>query len=403
MTEIDLEEINKAKLVKTRIKLVLIILILLAVGGSLFIFKPSNQETAATHQNTEVGAGSHALNIDKVWRHKLEENLEDQNVSLNDKIEEIKAELLDANKQVEEAKDKEIAGLREKLKFLEIEFGASKNQDQQVELNLPEQLPRINRYNLMLSNPKNSKDYKPLKMADNYIAAGSFVKGILLSGVDVSTSIKTANDPEPVLIRLIDYGTLPRKFKSDVKDCHIIGSSYGDLSSERAKIRVEKLSCTEIATSEIIETEISGYVSGEDGRAGLRGIVVSIDQKYLANAQIFGTLGGIAKSAVPEPQVINPFLGITKQASVSDKIGNNVVNGAGSSLDKLADYYIDRAEAIQPVIQVAAGRAVDVIFTEGVYFGTTHLKSAISKKREERLKSSVEHESNLLVNQMENR
>ena len=225
---------------------------------------------------------------------------------------------------------------------------------------------------------------------------------MLLSGVDVSTSIKTAHDPEPVLIRLTDYGNLPRKFKSDIKDCHIIASSYGDLSSERAKIRVEKLSCTEIATGEIIETEIAGYASGEDGRSGLRGMVVSVDQKYLMNAQIFGTLGGITKTAGESSY--NPMLGaygLAKPPSFSEKITSNLAEGGGNSLDRVSEYYIDKAESIQPVIQISAGRKIDVIFTEGVYFGTSKLKSQLAKKREEKLSNDARSDNNLLINQME--
>jgi conjugal transfer pilus assembly protein TraB len=211
--------------------------------------------------------------------------------------------------------------------------------------------------------------------------------------LDVSTSIKTASDPEPVLIRVTNFGTLPRKFSSDLKDCHIVGSAYGDLSSERAKIRIEKLSCVEIKTAEVVETEIAGYVSGEDGRAGLRGIIVSVDQKYMVNAQIFGTLGGLASSSTPSPTSYNPFTvasGAVRPQSAQQNLTSGLLNGASNSLDKISDYYIDRAESIQPVVQVAAGREIDIIFTEGVYFGTSNLKRSISQKRDEKMRQTGE-------------
>lgn len=40
--------------------------------------------------------------------------------------------------------------------------------------------------------------------------------------------------------------------------------------------------------------------------------------------------------------------------------------GLSSAFGKLADFYIKRAEQMQPVIQVAAGRAVDIVITQGI-------------------------------------
>lgn len=327
----------------------------------------------------EVGAASKALDVDKMWRQKIEESMLDQGSELSNKIEELKKEL--ANPKP----NHELYSLQEKIKFLEAELAEKPDLTPTEKVASP---PQISKYIVPLTNPKNAKDYQPTKTAENYITSGSFAKGVLLSGLDVSTAVKTVHDPEPVLIKVTDHGTLPRSFKSDLKDCHIIGAAYGDLSSERAKVRIEKLSCTEVSSGEIIETEISGYIAGEDGRSGLRGIVVSVDQKYLANAQIFGTLSGITNSYAPVPKITNMGAVLPEQ----QKLSGNMLKGASSSLDKLAEYYIERAESIQPVIQISAGREIDVIFTEGVYFGTTHLKLSLAKKREERLKRMVEEQ-----------
>ena len=127
---------------------------------------------------------------------------------------------------------------------------------------------------LKLSNKKLSGNLASKKKTiENTIPAGAFAKAVLIGGVDASTSITAQNDPRPVLLRVTDHGNLPRRFKSDLKACHVLASSYGDLSSERVYMRLEKLTCTERLTGEISETEVSGYIVGEDGRAGVRGIV----------------------------------------------------------------------------------------------------------------------------------
>jgi conjugal transfer pilus assembly protein TraB len=65
---------------------------------------------------------------------------------------------------------------------------------------------------------------------------------------------------------------------------------------------------------------------------------------------------------------------------------DGVTTGAASSMDRLSKYYIDRAESLQPIVEIGAGRYVDVIFTEGVFFGSSELKKAIAKKRDELIK-----------------
>ena len=47
--------------------------------------------------------------------------------------------------------------------------------------------------------------------------------------------------------------------------------------------------------------------------------------------------------------------------------GNNV--GVSGAFDKLADYYIKRAEQLQPVVIVNAGRIVNIVFSKGSRYG----------------------------------
>lgn len=115
------------------------------------------------------------------------------------------------------------------------------------------------------------------KSVDHYVPAGSFARGVLTSGVVASTSVGSSSNPRPVHIQLTDFGTLPRKFKSDIKGCFLIGTSYGDMASERVFMRLEKMSCVERKTGEVIELTVDGYVSGEDGANGVRGILVDRD------------------------------------------------------------------------------------------------------------------------------
>jgi len=234
---------------------------------------------------------------------------------------------------------------------------------------------------------RNARSNMPLKTVDNTVPAGAFAKAILLGGVDASASIQASSDPRPALLRITDPGTLPRKFRSDLKGCHALAACYGDISSERVFMRLEKLTCIERKTGEIVEVKVQGYVAGEDGRTGIRGSVVDRAGESMRNVLMGGFLGGVgeflsqSKSAV----TFSPVAGLAQANPMG--MGEMLKAGAGkginNALEKYADFYIKRAEQLQPVIQVAAGRQVDIVFTEGVPIGDSIYRQAIGRSNDQ--------------------
>ncbi|MDI9640433.1 TraB/VirB10 family protein [Geitlerinema splendidum] len=214
--------------------------------------------------------------------------------------------------------------------------------------------------------------------------AGAFAKTILLSGLDASSAMTASSDPRPMLLRLIDPGTLPRRFQSDLKDCHCTASAYGDLSSERVYARLEKLTCIERTTGEIIETQVAGYIAGSDGKAGIRGVVASKDGQFLGRSLVGGVFAGLSNVANPQNRQaqVNPFApNQVSPPNIGDIFTAGMTSGVSTALDRLSQYYIDRAEQLQPVIQVAAGQVVDIVFTQGTFRGaqTAHDESKSEK------------------------
>jgi conjugal transfer pilus assembly protein TraB len=212
----------------------------------------------------------------------------------------------------------------------------------------------------------------------NVLPAGAFAQAVLIGSVDANCGVSSTSDPKPVLLRLLENGTLPNNFKSNLKRCVAIGASHGDLSSERVYIRLERMSCIDKRTGEVIETDVAGYVAGEDGKAGIRGDVVDRSGSMLARAAVGGFFGGI--SQYMQGSIMNQQLSqLTKETGGNalfnvDALKQGGVQGVGSALDKLSDYYIKRAEQLQPVIQVAAGRTVDIVFTHGAKIGSQSTK-----------------------------
>lgn len=252
----------------------------------------------------------------------------------------------------------------------------------------------IQRTNLMLSNSKSNKN---LKTFDNTIPAGTFAGAVMVGGVDASTSIQASNDPRPVLLRVTDHGTLPRKFKSDLCGCHVLAACYGDISSERVYMRLEKLTCTERKTGEVVEMTVNGYVAGEDGRAGLRGVVVDRAGESMRNAAVGGFLSGMGNflSQSHSPITFSPMNGLaqTNPMTNPEMLKSGAAKGASNALEKYAEFYIKRAEQMQPVIQVQAGRKVDIVFTQGVAFENSAARGEMIRVNDQQRLSQL-HNSN---------
>lgn len=204
---------------------------------------------------------------------------------------------------------------------------------------------------------------------DMYLPAGSIMTGTLISGMDAPTGQNARKEPFPALLRLKHDAILPNRFRADVRECFVIVGGYGDLSSERAYLRGETISCVKNDGS-VIESRIESYTVGEDGKAGLRGRLVSKQGQILAKAMAAGVMEGFAsafnRSPVPTLSLNGGDKQLYQQAFSSDAVQSGGVSGVGSALDRLAKTYIEQADAMYPVIEVDAGRQVEIVLIRGV-------------------------------------
>jgi conjugal transfer pilus assembly protein TraB len=209
------------------------------------------------------------------------------------------------------------------------------------------------------------KDKHTAKTPSTYLPSGSFVRAVLLAGLNAPTGGQAQSNPHPVLLRLVDHAQLPNQFRLKAKDCLIVGSGYGDLSSERAYIRTESLSCVS-PSGEALDLPIKGYVAGEDGKAGVMGRLITKQGQVLANALIAGIGSGLGQAFQQSASTtsISP-LGSTSSVKQGEEFKAGISSGVGKAMDRLAQYYIALAEKLYPVVEVDAGRMVEVVITKG--------------------------------------
>jgi conjugal transfer pilus assembly protein TraB len=200
------------------------------------------------------------------------------------------------------------------------------------------------------------------------IPAGSILRGVLLSGMDAPTGRQSRRDPYPALARIKYDAILPNRFRADVRECFLVLAGYGILGSERAYLRSEAITCVR-ADGGATEVPIDAYATGEDGKVGVRGRVVSKQGKVIAQAMMASFVEGFSKmfSTVPVTTLSTATgqSGTFQNVLTPESLQGAAVSGAGSALDRLSNFFMDMAEEMFPVIEIDAGRAIELVLNRG--------------------------------------
>ena len=201
------------------------------------------------------------------------------------------------------------------------------------------------------------------KKADELLITGSFARARLLNGVEAPTGGQANGNPVPMLLEIKDPAFLPNRYRSDIKRCMVTANATGDLSSERVLVRLDRMSCI-TRSKGAIDVKVTGYVTGEDGKTGLKARVVTRSGQAIANALLVGTLSGLGEAVSLAAQDSSTNFAGTVTNSVNNPWRAGLGEGMQDALDRVADYYLKLADKIFPVLEVDAGRDVDIVITQ---------------------------------------
>ena len=207
------------------------------------------------------------------------------------------------------------------------------------------------------------------RKADDLLITGSFARARLLNGVEAPTGGQANGNPVPMLLEIRDPAFLPNRYRSDVKRCMVTANATGDLSSERVLVRLDRLSCITESRG-AIDVKLTGYVTGEDGKTGLKARVVTRSGQAIANALLVGTLSGLGEAVSLAAQDSTTNFAGTVTHSVNNPWRAGLGEGMQDALDRVADYYLKLADKIFPVLEVDAGRDVDIVITQSASIAT---------------------------------
>jgi conjugal transfer pilus assembly protein TraB len=228
---------------------------------------------------------------------------------------------------------------------------------------------------------------------ENFIFASSYARCVLVGSVTVSAGIGASSNPQPVLLRLTDSGNLPNRVKGFLKDAMLIGAAYGELSSESAVIRLERIVKIDKKRGIGMDIPVQGYVAGENGDSRIRGLVIDRAGAVVRDAAIGGFFSGMADYLTAGSRSGITFEPNSGLAQFSPQKGAKMLEqgaskGIGNAVEKYADFYIKRAEQLQPVIKIDGGRKLTVVFTQSVKASSVHMK----KVRTSLVKRGKEHD-----------
>jgi conjugal transfer pilus assembly protein TraB len=201
-----------------------------------------------------------------------------------------------------------------------------------------------------------------------YMPPGSFFEAVLISGMDAPASSADKKDPMPALARVKADAILPNAYMYNVRECFVLVGGHGDLSSRRAFMRSETLSCVGDG-GKVFEGKMDAFVVGEDGKVGIAGHLVSKQGQIIAQSFLAGIIGGFGTAVTP---VATQGLNVGGQGTTYSQPGMETIaqtavgQGVGVAAKSASQFFLDMAKKMTPVVEISSGTKVTFVLTKGL-------------------------------------
>ncbi|EMB3084063.1 conjugal transfer protein TraB (plasmid) [Providencia rettgeri] len=212
-----------------------------------------------------------------------------------------------------------------------------------------------------------------------YIPSGSFAKAKVIEGADTNASVTGNTNPSPMQFRLTGKLIMPNDEVYDLSGCMVTAGGYGDISSERALVRTDRLSCKLFGHT--IDMPFKGHVNFM-GKNGIKGEPVIRNGKLVGYAFAGGFIDALG-SGISQVGSTTVGIGASNTTTFGDVARGGLGGGVQQSGKMVSEYLIKRAEQYHAVIPVGAGVEVTVVFQEGFQLKfIEQMKKAKSQKQE---------------------
>jgi len=219
-----------------------------------------------------------------------------------------------------------------------------------------------------------------LAAPERVIPVNSAIESVMLTGINARAQTAAQSTPgrvlsatsvgAPFVTKIKGDAILPNGWRlDDLGDCFLGGSGIGILSTERANVISDKISC--LATNgELWEGSVKAYGVDLDGIQGISGKVVSKQGTILGMTFLAGVASGLGTAITPVqvPSIASLSSGQSPYVTPSaGQIGRTAVGtGVSNASSKLADFYLKYASEMFPIVEVVAATRVTWILQESV-------------------------------------
>jgi len=202
----------------------------------------------------------------------------------------------------------------------------------------------------------------------NYLPPNSIAKATVVVGVDATTNTRSQSDPLPVLLRITGPArsvySEGRLLATRVQGCMVNGAAYGDLSSEKVYVKLQRMTCAQPG-GRFAVSEVKGFIAF-GGKVGVRGRVVSREGSLTTQAFLAGLVSS-AGSAL-NGSFNTPIISGGREDPDASEVGLRALGGGAEQAGTtLSEYLIERAEQYQPVVEMPTGASVEVVFLDGTF------------------------------------
>jgi hypothetical protein len=347
-------DLNNANIRLNQLKILLVIILLagLIIGFTVLFIqnKAANRVAKITEEPilTQELADK-TLDPEKHWRNYFEDRQNQVTKDLEKRLADFSLAQEEVINRTNQRIEQELAETKEKLDMAQRELASAsldlQNAARNEQILSPSDLH--NESELVSQDFDMEVEFDKPKSAKNYIPEGTYFTGHLLGGLALSTGLNAPDEhATPISLKLMNrldpQGRLTTNLsplnKMHLQNCRIMGSAYGDLSSERAIIRLEKMICEQDGI--YVTSKIAGQIFGSDGLNGIKGTIIATSSKHIKNAAIGGLISGIAGAAKGQDSSIIGTSGLiqTQKKGTKNLLGGSALQGASNAGDKIADY-----------------------------------------------------------------
>jgi conjugal transfer pilus assembly protein TraB len=196
------------------------------------------------------------------------------------------------------------------------------------------------------------------------------VRATLITGTEAPVFQQGQQNPHPVLLSLDSSEIGANSAEAEVTDCLGWANASGDMSSERAHLRIVSIECiVEDIDGQQWQLKygggeaVIGWAIDEVGVYGLQGRLVTRNGAQLARLLAIGFLQGLSEYGTDNTLYLtgdNDAAG----SSVRSGVLSSVFGGADKALEMLANYYMKVSDETFPVISIMPGRHIAVMLKE---------------------------------------